>query len=150
MYKKILVPLDGSELSETILPQAVSVAKPSKAEIVLLRVHEPLEPAVRETLGGDLAEKLDTVNREEMENYLAKIARDLDGQGLKVSVVTVFGRPADTIIEYTGANAIDLIAMATHGRSGITKWAFGSVADKVLRLSPVPVLVGPVAGATRA
>ena len=147
MYRKLLVPLDGSELSESILPQAVAVAKPAGAEIVLLRVHEPLERGVRETMGEDLAQKLDTVNREEMQNYLDKIAGDLARQGIESDIAIAAGRPAEAIIEYAASHAVDLIVMATHGRSGITRWAFGSVADKVLRQSPVPVLLGPVAGA---
>ncbi len=147
MYRKLLVPLDGSELSESILPQAVSVAKPAGAEIVLFRVHEALERGVRETMGEDLAQKLDTVNREEMQSYLAKIACDLGNQGIKVEIVAIEGHPAEAIIEYAASHAVDLIVMATHGRSGLTRWAFGSVADKVLRQSPVPVLISPVAGA---
>jgi nucleotide-binding universal stress UspA family protein len=147
MYRKLLVPLDGSELSESILPQAVAVAKPAGAEIVLFRVHEPLERGVRETMGEDLAQKLDAVNQEELQNYLDKIAGDLINQGLKADIATAEGRPAEAIINYAATHAVDLIVMATHGRSGLTRWAFGSVADKVLRRSPVPVLLGPVAGA---
>ena len=147
MYRKLLVPLDGSKLSESILSQAVSVARPAGAEIILFRVHEPIERGVRETMGEDLAQKLDTVNREEMLNYLDKIAGDLANQGIKADIATAEGRPAEAIIEYASTHAIDLIVMSTHGRSGLTRWAFGSVADKVLRQSPVPVLLGPVAGA---
>ena len=143
MYKKVLVPLDGSELSETILPQVVAVAKPAGAKIILFRVREPIERGVRETMGEDLAQKLDAVNQEEMQNYLNKIASDLVKQGLKTEIATAEGRPAEAIIEYTERHAIDLIVMATHGRSGITRWAFGSVAGKVLQVSTVPVLICP-------
>ncbi len=146
MYRKLLVPLDGSELSESILSQAIAIAKPTGAEIVLFRVHEPLERGVRETMGEDLAQKLDTVNKEEMQNYLAKIACDLGDQGIRTDIATAAGRPAEAIIDYATTHTVDLIVMATHGRSGITRWAFGSVADKVLRQSPLPVLLGPVAG----
>ncbi|AKG53416.1 universal stress protein [Dehalogenimonas sp. WBC-2] len=149
MYKKILVPLDGSELSESILPQVIAVAKPSKADVVLFRVLEPMDKGVRDTLGDDLAHKLDTVNMEEAQSYLQKIAGTLQQQGLKVSIITATGHPSASIIEYAGTHAVDLITMATHGRSGLSRLAFGSVADKVLRQSPVPVLLGPVVGSAR-
>lgn len=149
MFNKILVPLDGSVLAESILPQAIAVAEPSGAMIVLFLVLEPMDKGVRETMGNDLASKLDEVNKDEATEYLAKISGDLKRQGLKAEAVTVSGKPADAIIEYTGTHAVDLIIMATHGRSGLSRWAFGSVTDKVLHQSSVPVLVGPVSGINR-
>ena len=146
MYKKLLVPLDGSEASESIMPQVVSVAKPSNATVVLFQAHEPIEPKVREVMGEDTAQELDTVTREDTQTYLDKIAGDLAAQGIKAETVLAKGKAAQAIIQYAATHAIDLIIMATHGRSGISRWAFGSVADKVLRHSPVPVLLGPVAG----
>ena len=146
MFKKVLVPLDGSEVSESILPQVISIAKPSNAKVVLFQAHEPIEPPVREVMGEDIAAKLDTVTREDTQAYLSKIAGDLSNQGIKAEIVIAKGKPAEAIIQYATIHAIDLIVMATHGRSGISRWAFGSVAEKVLRQSPVPVLLGPVAG----
>ncbi|MEL7561980.1 universal stress protein [Dehalogenimonas sp. 4OHTPN] len=146
MYKKLLVPLDGSELSETILPQVVAVAKPASAAVVLLRVRESLDRGVRQTLGEDIAEKLDTVNREEIQGYLDRIAGDLLRDGIAADIAIAEGNPAEAIINYASTHAVDLIVMATHGRGGLTRWAFGSVADKVLRQSPVPVLLSPVTG----
>ena len=147
MYKKLLVPLDGSEVSESIMPQVIAVAKPSKASVVLFQAHERVERPVREVMGEDIAKKLETVTREDARTYLEKIGGDLAKHGIKTTIIIAEGRPAESIVEYATKNAIDLIVMATHGRSGITRWAFGSVADKVLRQSPVPVLLAPVAGA---
>jgi nucleotide-binding universal stress UspA family protein len=146
MYKRVLVPLDGSEASESILPQVISVAKSSNAIVVLFQAHETLEPHVREVMGEDIAQKLDTVTREDTQAYLDKIAGDLAAQGIRSEIFLAKGKPAEAIIQYAATHAIDLIIMATHGRSGISRWAFGSVAEKVLRQSPVPVLLGPVSG----
>jgi nucleotide-binding universal stress UspA family protein len=149
MFNKILVPLDGSVLSESVLPQAVAIAEPSGSLITLFRVMEPLDKGVRDTMGSDLASKLDEVNQDEAMDYLAKIAAELKRQGLKAETAIVTGKPAEAIIEYIGTHAVDMVVMATHGRSGLSRWAFGSVTDKVLHQSPVPVLVGPVPGADR-
>lgn len=146
MYRKLLVPLDGSELSESILSHVAAVAKPASASVVLLRVRESLDRDVREALGEDIAEKLDTINREEVQGYLDGIAGELIRDGIAADIAIAEGNPAEAIISYASTHAIDLIIMATHGRSGLTRWAFGSVADKVLRQSPVPVLLSPVIG----
>jgi nucleotide-binding universal stress UspA family protein len=146
MYQKLLVPLDGSEISESILPQVLSVAKPCNATVILFQAHESIEAPIREAMGEDIAAKLDIVNREDTQAYLDRVAGDLANQGIKTEIALAKGKPAEAIIQYATTHAIDLIVMATHGRSGISRWAFGSVAEKVLRQSPVPVLLGPVAG----
>jgi nucleotide-binding universal stress UspA family protein len=146
MYKTLLVPLDGSEVSESILPHVINVAKPANATVVLFQAHEAIEPKVREVMGEDIAKELDMVTREDTQSYLDKISDDLANQGIKAETILAKGKPAEAIIQYVATHAVDLIVMATHGRSGINRWAFGSVAEKVLRQSPVPVLLGPVAG----
>jgi len=146
MFKKLLVPLDGSQASESVMPQVISVAKPSNAIVILFQAHEPIEAPVRDVMGEDIAAKLDTVTREDTQSYLNKVAGDLASQGIKAETVLAKGKPAEAIIQYATTHAIDLIIMATHGRSGISRWAFGSVAEKVLRQSPVPLLLRPVAG----
>lgn len=84
------------------------------------------------------------------ERYLNRIAKGMQSKGVKVSVVVLLGNPAEEIVRYAEENAVDLIVMASHGRSGPSRWAFGSVADKVFRGSCVPVLMirapGCVAG----
>lgn len=149
MIKRILVPLDGSELSESIIPQATEIAEPVGAVVVLFRVLEEMDKGVRDAMGDDLARKLDAVNQDEVKDYLDKKAAKLKQQGSHVETVARRGKPAESIIEYAGTNKVDMVAMATHGRSGLSRWAFGSVTDKVLHQSPVPVLIGPVPGTPR-
>jgi nucleotide-binding universal stress UspA family protein len=75
------------------------------------------------------------------EEYLAKIQADLIKEGLTVRSEVLLGKAGEAISEFVERNDVDLVAIATHGRSGITRWAFGSVADKLVRSSSVPVLV---------
>ena len=144
MYRKILVPLDGSELSETVLDQVVNIGKGCRVpEVVLTRVRYPLDKNVEQTLDAKIAVELDEVYREEAEMYLKKVAADLEKQGLKVSNVVLSGNPAEEILRYARENGVDLIVMSTHGRSGVPRLFFGSVADKIVRHSDVPVLIKP-------
>jgi nucleotide-binding universal stress UspA family protein len=140
MFKKILVPLDGSNLSESILPNVSGLAKPLGAEVILLRVvvfvdqdtgYIPAEYAPS-------AEVLD-----EMKRYLEQQAADLRRVGLTVTTYAVGGHPADTIVDYAKEIHADLIAMATHGRTGAARWLMGSVADKVVHGAKVPVMLFP-------
>ncbi len=144
--KTILVPLDGSELAESVLPHVEAVAKQRGAELVdviLLRVCEP------PIISSDYPETIMRLSWEEhveqqmawckgaSEKYLAGVEKRLKDVGLKVrSEVLVgkppIGNPADEIIDYANRNPFNLIVMATHGRSGISRWAYGSVAAKVL------------------
>ena len=144
MYKKILVPLDGSELSESVLDHVVTIATGCKVpDVVLLRVRSPLDKSVREALDADIASKLDEAYHEEAANYLNEIATDLKEKGLAAQPAVLSGNPAEEIIDYAKDNGVDLIIMSTHGRSGVSRLVFGSVADKVIRLSEVPVLIRP-------
>lgn len=144
MYKKILVPLDGSELSEAVLNHVVTIATGCKVpDVVLIRIRSPLDKSVRETLDVDIASKLDEAYQEEAANYLNKIAANLKEKGVATKTVVLSGNPAEEIINYVKGSGVDLIVMSTHGRSGVSRWVFGSVADKVIRLSEVPVLIKP-------
>lgn len=144
MYKKILAPLDGSELSECSLEHVKAVATACQAsEVVLLRVIEPLPQT--EDIGGvtsepwyrDAQAKIQT----EIEKYITKMADKLKKEGIAAKGVVVSGRAADEILDYATKNQMDLIIMSTHGVSGVSRWVVGSVADKIIRHSPVPVLV---------
>ena len=73
-------------------------------------------------------------------NYLAQVGRDLKREGISVRNTVLEGKPAEVILDYAVKQGVDLIIMATHGRSGPARWAFGSVADRVLRHSKVPVI----------
>jgi nucleotide-binding universal stress UspA family protein len=144
MYKKILAPLDGSELSECSLDHVTAIAKGCAVpSVVLLYIVEPIEGyAVEYT--RIVAEAIDEVKKKfqaQTEKHLAKVANKLKKKGINVSTVIVEGKPSDEILNYADKNQVDLIIMSTHGSSGLTRWAFGSVADKVIRHSPVPVLV---------
>ena len=81
--------------------------------------------------------------RTEATTYISKVAEELKKEGMVVKTRIVQGAPADSILDYTQKNQVDLIIMSTHGRSGVSRWAFGSVADRVIRNSPVPVLLSP-------
>ena len=135
MFKKILVPLDGSKLAEGILPQVEQLAKIHGSEVTLLRVA--LEHIFE---GTDPIEHQVKMVRE-AENYLAKVEANLKKTGLKVNSVVRYGQDAQEIVDHARERGFDLIAMYTHGRTGIKQWVLGSVANKVLGASSVPVLL---------
>ena len=144
MYKKILVPLDGSELSEAVLNHVIIIATSCQVpEVVLIRVREPLDNSVRVTLDAEIAKELDQAYNDEAASYLKSIAKTLEKKGIGVKVEVLEGNPAEKIIKYSKDNEIDLIVMSTHGRSGFSRIVFGSVADKVLRQTEVPLLLRP-------
>ena len=150
MYKKILAPLDGSGFSECSLEHVKAVATGCQVpEVVLLMVVEPIKTiAYAETSGDWVAEK-EKQNQTEAENYLSKLVENLRGEGVAVQTAVVHGNPAEEILDYAKNNQVGLIVMSTHGRSGISRWAFGSVTDRVLRHSAVPVLITQPPGRIR-
>jgi nucleotide-binding universal stress UspA family protein len=139
--QRIMVPLDGSSVAEQVLPPAISVAQALDAEIVLFRV--PIAH-ISGSLSGDWALPLEGTL--ETANgiagvYLDSVAEHLREQGIEVSTAMRMGGVANVIIEYAEANEIDLIAMCTHGRTGLARWTLGSVADRVLRAGRIPLLL---------
>lgn len=144
MYKKMLVPLDGSEFSECGLEHAKIVALAcSCPEVVFLRVIEPDSQIT--DIGGISSESwyrdAQAKREEEAKEYITKIADKMKKEGLKAKGVVVKGRAADELLEYAKNNNVDIIIMSTHGRSGVSRWAVGSVADKIVRHSSIPVLL---------
>ncbi|UCD83589.1 MAG: universal stress protein [Deltaproteobacteria bacterium] len=142
MYKKILVPVDGSEFSECSLDHVKNIAIGCKVpEIVLLMVIEPFHPTAG--ISEDWRKKLEQDAQTEAEDYLAKLSDrlELKNEGIKIKTEIVHGRPAGNILKYASENNIDLIIMSTHGMSGVSHWIFGSVTERVLHHSPVPVLI---------
>ena len=140
MYKRILCTLDGSELAERALPHALAMAKAFSASLVVLRVVEPPPPPILPDIAAvelQVLPELMTVAQE----YVDKKATALAKEGVDVTGAVVEGRAAETIASYAQEQGVDLIVMATHGRSGLSRWAFGSVADRVLRLASCPVLL---------
>jgi nucleotide-binding universal stress UspA family protein len=141
MYDRVLVSLDGSDLAEAILPFAEQLAGPLDAELILLRVVEPVSTAEALASGGYVSPESFTLRDLEAKRYLAGVKARLSKKGLRTRALTVLGAPAEEIlavVKHTGAN---LVAMTTHGRSGLGRALFGSVAERVLRESPVPVLL---------
>jgi nucleotide-binding universal stress UspA family protein len=139
--QRILVPLDGSAVAEQVLPVVTSVAKALDAQLVLLRV---LSVMTSISLTGEWYMPLDDIletAHQEAQTYLDRTAKAMETEGLKVSIATVVGGVANAIINHAETNQVDLIAMCTHGRSGLARWALGSVADRVLRAGRIPLLL---------
>jgi nucleotide-binding universal stress UspA family protein len=139
--RRILVPLDGSPMAEQILPTVTPVAQALGAELVLFQV--PIAH-VSGWMTGEwylpVLGALDTAE-DEAQAYLSTVAGRMEEHGLDVATATSIGAVADCIVEYAEANHVDLIAMCTHGRTGLARWALGSVADRVLRASGTPILL---------
>ena len=140
-YRRVLVPLDGSALAEAVLPFVSSLARPLGLEIALLRVIPVVTPKVVE--GGtrriilDHGERL----REEAEVYLRGVAGSLVADGFRVTTTVRTGEAAPEIVAGARECQADLIGMMTHGRTGLGRLFFGSVAEVVLRHAAVPVFV---------
>jgi nucleotide-binding universal stress UspA family protein len=141
VYERVLIPLDGSELAEAILPFAERFAGPLDAEVCLLRVVEPLTAIPGLGTGGVVGPEALALREAEARGYLAEMAHRLEGRGLRVRTVVGVGVPELTILEVATAEKADLIAMSTHGRRGLRRAVFGSVAEAVLRSAAVPVLM---------
>jgi nucleotide-binding universal stress UspA family protein len=148
--RTILVPLDGSGLAESVIPHVEALAKQrgtELVEVILLRVCYPPE------ISSDYPEASMPLSWEEhvkhemawakqgCEQYLADVQRRLKDLGLNVRSEVLMGKPADEIIKYVSENSINLIVMATHGRSGLSRWAYGSTADKILHGAASPIFL---------
>jgi nucleotide-binding universal stress UspA family protein len=134
MFNKILVPLDGSPLAEQALEKAVNIAQANDASLCLARIVVPLEivaPFVEVQHVYD-----DAVHRqkEEAQAYLDEVAERLQGRLSKpVHTEARLGMVAETILDCAQENGVDLIVMCSHGRTGFSRWVYGSIAEKVLR-----------------
>ncbi|MBI4642296.1 MAG: universal stress protein [Deltaproteobacteria bacterium] len=137
MFKKLLVPLDGSELAAKILPQVEGLAKAFDAQLTLITVGSAEVGEIEESSPEAMKEaiaKLPAVS------YLKQTASALKSKGINVTWVYKQGMPAREIIAYAADHQVDLIAMGTHG-AGEVAWVLGSVAEKVVSHAPVPVLL---------
>ena len=159
-YQRILVPLDGSERAAAALSHAETIASLAKARLVLLQVIPSSAMLISETAMASPSMGLPTADPfvsptqyESIEQSLAidaqktldEAAAPLRANGLEVETVMLQGTPAEAILVYATDNKVDLIVMSTHGRTGLTRIVFGSVAENVLRRSPCPVLLVRVA-----
>jgi nucleotide-binding universal stress UspA family protein len=141
MYQKILVPLDGSILAEQALPQAVALATAFAGEIHLVQVvtNYMSPPYGVEYTSG---ETFRDVALREAHEYLKHIQHRLEAlYAGPIHMKVIEGQVAENVIDYADFQACDLIVMATHGRSGVGRWVFGSVAERVLRASHCPILL---------
>jgi nucleotide-binding universal stress UspA family protein len=155
MFANILVPLDGSALSEHALPMAQHLARASPTVMHLLKVislRPELEKALLDSgeasvtvleLARDAAQRLRDAQTVHGQAYLAGLAGPLRQAGLQVTTALREGAAAEQIVAYAQAQAIDLIVMSTHGYSGFKRFLLGSVTDRVLRAGQTPVLVVP-------
>lgn len=136
MNDRILVPLDGSPRAEQILVQVARLLRREDAEVTLLRVVDvPYSIARRETTG--LLEE----ERAAATSYLAETVRALEKQGVRARSLPREGSPAEEILRAADDERSTLIAISSHGRGGAARWLLGSVAEKVMRAAPVPVLL---------
>jgi nucleotide-binding universal stress UspA family protein len=145
MYQKILIPLDGSEAAECSIEHAKAIAQGCNVtDVIVFQVIEPFSiqtlPALAEA-GGDSIMRVREQNLQDAKDYLSRIEKNLKTQGIACRSVTVEGRAADEILSYAEKTKVALIIMSTHGRSGLSRFFFGSVAEKVSRHSRVPVLL---------
>ena len=149
MFKKILVCLDGSPLAEKVLPYAIEEAQFHQAQLVLFRVISepalislalPGMPAVPVETGG--MERQIKEDEKSAEAYLSALAARIQSESkLEVDVESTLGEAGEAIVEFADDNEVDLIAIATHGRSGPGRVVLGSVADYVIRNTRLPVLL---------
>lgn len=140
LYKKILVPLDGSEIAKKALDQAEKLAKVFESEIILFQVV-PFMPIYG---SPELVTPLiiDEKQKELAEKYLSDLAEDLKMKGFRVRGIVRTGQQvAVEIIDFAKEDGVDLIVMCTHGRSGISRWVLGSIALKVLTRAETPILL---------
>jgi nucleotide-binding universal stress UspA family protein len=172
MYKKIIVPLDGSELAECVLPHVENIAKAMETEeIILITVLERVvnltpksttrkpsgaapenwtdiafsdRPYTAKRLEFDASLKVPVVTGKMLkqgQRYLAQVAEPLVKKGIKAGITVLMGEAAEQIVDFASDENADLIIMASHGRSGFSRWAMGSVAEKVFHGSSVPILL---------
>lgn len=141
-YRKIAVPIDGSGWSERAIPHAVDIARNNGAEIILVHVFRPpaSEYADQLALAGQDAQ-IDRM-RQEIKNYLMGLRGQLRNQNVECRVQYIEGVGAASLIcDYVNEEGVDLVVMTSHGRTGLSRFIFGSIAEKVLQGVNVPVLI---------
>ena len=155
MFKRILVPLDGSRFSSKALPYAVEIARRFEAEVLLLRVLKPTAPLAALGMGAipgtespvTLEIAVQESNRQDSRNvsaarqYLSRKTRQMNRKGIKGTYRVVFGEAAGAIQAVCRQEKVGLVVMTTHGKSQFKKAIMGSVADKVIRGLKIPVMV---------
>ena len=150
MYKHIMVPLDGSEVAECVIPQLEMVAKSCQPapKVTLVRVVTPLKlysgfeyGGMVEYISPEQIQRLEDDSSKAAQTYLTKQIQLLKNDGITAEAKVVFGLASESLTDYAEKNGVDLIVIASHGRSGITEWFWGSVAERVLKTSKIPILM---------
>lgn len=171
MFQRILVPVDGSKLAECVFPYVEALAKGCGSQaVILVSVTErvaadrpiirpaPRPPTVSVSVVESTPDLPETQSitklpvavgkmQQQAQKYLHKIAKKLRAKEITVRTKVLLGNPAEEIAKYADADSCDIIVMASHGRSGPSRWTHGSVAEKVFRASRVPVLMVKAPGA---
>ncbi len=144
MYKKMLVPLDTSEYAECVLNHVKQVATANAIpEVVLLAVSEMTYVPGSEFLGEQVVLKANEQAMNAAREYLEKTGQQLGLAASKVTAVVRSGQPADEILDFIEKNGVDIVVLSSQGKSGVSRWWLGSVAEKVVRSSSAPVFVVP-------
>jgi len=150
--RMVLVPLDGSKLAESVLPHVETLVKQRGAElvdVVLLRVCEPMaiptydEPEVSGVPWnwGEYMDQEVARGKQAANEYLTRIEKRLKDSSISARSVVLEGKAADVIVDYAQKNPFNLIVMATHGRSGLSRWVYGSVAENILQGVSSPIFL---------
>jgi len=152
MYKKIMVPLDGSRLAECVLPHVKAFIKGfSISDVFLVRVVEPIKPDFRiydNVFDEEFIRQAQKIWRgieqqgaAAAQNYLERISEHLRQKGTTIHSEVLVGEVVENLTECAESSDADVIVMATHGYSGITRWIMGSVADRLFQSAPMPVFM---------
>ena len=148
MYRKIMVPLDGSELAECALPHVEAITTGCKTtNVVFVRVVEPIQLPARLPAQGEFGfqdkdrREIDKQRKKTAEAYLKKIVQTAALGDAVLSCEVLEGDVAETLANWAEQNGVDLIMIASHGRSGVSRWVMGSVADRILRSVCAPIMM---------
>ncbi len=143
MYQKVLVSLDGYELAGCVLPHVEALAHGCQVKnVVLIRVAEPFHPPAGDyVFNFEEMQRMEAQQNQAAKDYLRKISSKISLAGAVVKTEVLSGSPAEILADYAAKNQVDLIVIATHGRSGVGRWVWGSVADRILRSACVPVMM---------
>ena len=142
MFKQILVPLDGSTRAEQALPVATRLARASSGSIVLVRVANfPMDYGGGYTQAPLMTEQVIETELDNLDDYLKKVATSEALAGIGIKTEAMFGQPLQDILAVVESRRADLVVICSHGRTGLKRWALGSVAQALAHQSPVPLLV---------
>jgi nucleotide-binding universal stress UspA family protein len=144
LYKKIMVPLDGSDLAECVLPHVEAFIEGCHVNhFVFVRVVEPATAFYSGDypISPEVMKESETAEEKFARDYLDQVVSRLKHKSSDLHSAVLIGNVADSLADFAENNDFDLILIATHGRSGVNRWVRGSIADKVLRSSHIPVLM---------